>query len=486
MRWPSSLTARLTLWYTLLLAVPLVAFALVCYVVVSRTLERRTDVFIGDALTAFARELAAERRSAWPLRESMQRTVQEVRFRELQITIVDERAQVVAMSPLADDADEARNTRRPTAATEAAVLRALQATNLREPQALTLHSNGESFRVIARPYDVDSAHFALTGAYALSDIDDVLQRLREMFQLAIPLLLVTAAFGGYGLARRSLRPVTAMASQAGAISEQNLHERLPEGGGDELVGLARVFNGLLDRLEASFDRQRRFIADASHELRTPTAVVRTEADVTLSRDHREEADYRGSVTIIRDAAQRLTRIVDDLFLLSRADAGHLVSRREPLYLEEVVDHAVRAIRSVAQQRGVEVVLHSVVEAPLIGDADLLGRLVLNLLDNAIKHAPSGSNIDVSLTESGDHATLAVIDHGPGIPDGEHERIFERFVRLDAARARAESSATSGAGLGLAIARRIAELHGGRLTVAASQPGYTEFRLVVPITSAPPA
>ncbi len=484
MRWPSTLTARLTLWYTLLLALPLIAFASVCYFVVSRTLESRTDVFIGDALSAFARELAAERRSSEPIRESMQRTASEVRFRELHIAILDDSGRVVAMSPLADDEDEAKTTRRPSAATEAGVLAALRATDLHQPQGLRIRRPELSVRVLSRPYDADGVRYALTGAYALTDIDDVLQRLREMFQLAIPLLLIGAAFGGYALARRSLRPVTAMAAQAAAIGEQNLHERLPESGGDELIGLARVFNGLLNRLELSFDRQRRFIADASHELRTPTAVVRTEADVTLSRDHRDEDDYRGSVTIIRDAAQRLTRIVDDLFLLSRADSGHLVARPEPLYFEEVVDSTVRSLRSLAQQRGVELSLSRLEESPVVGDADLLGRLVTNLIDNAIKHAPAGTTVDASLSTSRTEATLSVVDHGAGIPVTEHERIFERFVRLDASRSRSDASATSGAGLGLAIARRIAELHRAQLTLHASRPGHTEFRLVLPLTTAP--
>ena len=153
-------------------------------------------------------------------------------------------------------------------------------------------------------------------------------------------------------------------------------------------GLAVVVNALLDRLETSFEQQRRFMADASHELRTPTAIIRTEAEVTLTRD-RGEDEYRSSVTVMRDAARRLTRIVDDLFLLARADSGHLVARRDALYLEELLHDAVRSVRQVAEQRGVVVKLGSIIEAPFEGDADLLGRLFLNLLDNAIKYSPKG-------------------------------------------------------------------------------------------------
>ena len=319
----------------------------------------------------------------------------------------------------------------------------------------------------------------MIGAYSLRDIDDVLHRVRQLFLLAIPLLLTTGALGGYVLARRSLAPVASMAARAAEISASTLSARLPVTGGDELVGLARVFNGLLDRLEETFGRQRRFITEASHELRTPTAVVRSEADVTLSRPHRTEVEYRASVEVIRDAAQRLTRIVDDLFLLSRADSGQLVVRRSPLYLEEVVHHATRAVQAVASEKHVDVVLHEVVDAPIEGDADLLGRLMLNLLDNAIKYAPPYTTVDVAMTLGTTGFGISVTDAGPGIPLSEQERVFERFVRLDSARSRSESSTMSGAGLGLAIARRIADLHGGTLRIVESRPGRTEFGVYIP-------
>ena len=478
--WPSSLRARLTLWYTLLLAVPVIAFALVCYVVVSRTLERRTDVFIGDALTAVEREMQAERRVQASLRESMQRTIDEVRFRELQIAILDRRGAVVAMEAVdAGEQLDADQLRRPTPDTEQELLSKVRERDLDAPLAMSVTSNGNLYRVLARPFDAEGERFVLTGAYAMRDIDEVLTRLREMFQLAIPLLLAGAALGGSALARRSLAPMSAMARQAAAISERNLHERLELAGGDELVSMATTVNGLLDRLEGSFDRQRRFITDASHELRTPTAVVRTEADVTLSADHRTEAEYRASVSIIRDTSRRLTRIVDDLFLLSRADSGQLVPRHDALYLEEVVHDATRAVRSVGQLRGVDVVLRNVCEAPVRGDADLLGRLVLNLLDNAIKYSPPDTSVTVDMTLEPSVYVVTVTDAGPGIPEADRARIFERFVRLDAARSRVDDTATSGSGLGLAIARRIAELHGGQLDLGESRPGHTEFRVSLP-------
>jgi signal transduction histidine kinase len=157
----------------------------------------------------------------------------------------------------------------------------------------------------------------------------------------------------------------------------------------------------------------------------------------------------------------------------------LVARREPVYLEELVDDATRAVRQLADARSIRVELREVVEAPFEGDADLLGRLLLNLLDNAIKHSPDGGAVEVGMSRRNGHYEIGVVDQGQGIPVEAREKIFERFVRLDAARARSEQSSTSGAGLGLAIARRIAEVHGGRLDLMESRPGRTEFRVTLP-------
>jgi len=469
-RWPSSLRARLTLWYTLLLALPLIVFAIACYLIFAATLDRRTDRFIGDALTAFASELTAERRSGLSAVEAMRRTVDEVRFRDLQIAILDRDSRVLVATALSD------------AGARDSIAGPLRGHDLAKPTSLTVPGRRglSSYRVISHPLAIDEKQFSLTGIYSLGEIEDMLERIRAIFLVAIPLLVLCAATGGYLLARRSLAPVASMAAQAASITASNMERRLSVQGGAELAGLARVVNDLLDRLERAFAQQRRFVADASHELRTPTAILRTEADVTLSREHRPEAEYRTSVTVMRNAGQRLTRIVDELFLLARADSGHLVAQRETIYLEDLVDEAIRAVHGVAELRGVKIELKRLVEAPVRGDADLLGRLLLNLLDNAIKYSPEGRTVQVEMSRGGGHCEITVVDEGPGIPPTAHEQIFERFFRVDPARSRSEGSTTSGAGLGLAIARRIAEMHAGRLELAGSRPGRTEFRLTLPL------
>lgn len=474
-RWPSSIRVRLTLWYTLLLAIPLVALAMLSYAAFSRAMVRGTDRFIGEALEAFTRELGAERRAGLTLQQAMFTTVNEVRFRELHIAIFDSAWRVVA-SASPPDADTG-------AVDNQAIVGALRAAGVTAgPVMLTLPAGPGGHRVRTQPLVADGRSFVVAGHYPLRESEAMMASIRRMFGLTIPLLILIAAVSGWFLAQRSLAPVSSMAAHAAAITASNLHERLPVSGGQELVRLSTVINGLLDRLEQSFEQQRRFMADASHELRTPTAIVRTEADVTLSRADRSPEEYRASIAIMQDAARRLTRIVDDLFLLARADAGHLVVQRVPLYLEDVVDDAARGVRPLADRRSVRVELAQVVEAQVLGDADLLGRLVLNLLDNAIKHSPDGGTVEVDMSRRNGECSVTVIDAGPGIPEAAQARVFERFFQVDAARAKGGDSATSGAGLGLAIARRIAEAHGGRVELVDSRAGHTEFRFTVPVAT----
>jgi two-component system OmpR family sensor kinase len=471
---PKSVRARLTLWYTLVLSLPLAAFAVGSFALFSRTLYDRTDAFIGDGLAVFTREVAAERRVIPTTIDAIRRTLLEVRFQDFDLLVLDESGALLARSaPRHDDGRDAM------AAKLADVLAALPARDSAGVGIRTLaHSTGPQ-RLHVRPLAVDNRRLTVVGVYPLREVEQALQRIRALFLIAIPLLIASAAIGGWFLAKRSFEPVSAMAARAAEIGATTLHERLPVITDDELGALARVLNQLLDRLEQSFAQQRRFMADASHELRTPAAVVRAEADVTLSREHRTEAEYRESMHVVQDAARRLTRIVDDIFLLARADAGHLVMQPTALHLEDVAHDAVRAVQHIANERHVRVDLAKVTAAPVTGDADLLGRVLLNVLDNAIKHAPDGGRVEVTLTRNGGSHALSVVDDGPGIPAEHQARVFERFYRVDSARSRTERSATSGAGLGLAISRRIAEMHGGRLELVSSRPGRTEFRVDLP-------
>lgn len=290
--------------------------------------------------------------------------------------------------------------------------------------------------------------------------------------MGVAISLLVAAAGGWLISRQTLRPLTRMAEQARGMDERDPKERLRAPPVDDELGrLAGSFNGLLDRLAAALRGQRQFMADASHELRTPVSVVRTAAQVTLAREGRTIEEFRQAMTIIVEQSGRLSRLVDDMFLLSRAEARGVPLRREFVHLDEVLAESVRAVQVLANQRGVSVTIGGADEVGLTADRGLLLRLVGNLLDNAIRHADSGGVVHAQLDVADGCAVLRLSNDGQEIPRSDRERIFERFVRV---------GESDGAGLGLPIARWIAEAHGGTVELAESRPGRTTFTVTLPI------
>ena len=289
--------------------------------------------------------------------------------------------------------------------------------------------------------------------------------------LAIAMALLAAAVGGWLIGRQTLKPLTRMAEQARRINERDPRERLVAPPVDDELGqLAVSFNGLLDRLTSALNHQRQFMADASHELRTPLSVVRTATQVTLSKDVRSPEEYRESLIIVGEQAHRLSRLVDAMFLLSRAEAKGVPLRHEFLNLDDILAESARGLRVLANQRGVAVTTDGDQEVGLTGDDALLRQMIGNLLDNAIRHADRNGNVMASLQRSADRVTLRINNDGPAIPAADRERIFERFVRM---------GGSDGAGLGLPIARWIAEAHGGTLQLQESRPGCTTFEVILP-------
>jgi signal transduction histidine kinase len=274
-----------------------------------------------------------------------------------------------------------------------------------------------------------------------------------------------------------------MSATAARIGAANLHERLPVANErDELGGLAGVINALLARLDASFEQQRRFMADASHELRTPVAIMRSEAEVALSQEERSNQELRESLVIFKDETKRLTAIVEDLFMLARADAGQYKLTSKEFYLDELAGEVTRSVRTLVAERGLTLQLDALEEMPFRGDENLLRRLLLNLVYNAIKYTPKGGALTVSCKQDGKRYIITVSDTGPGIPAEAQPHIFERFYRADSARSRAEDDSarlTSGAGLGLSIARWIAEAHDGTLDLLHSSAAGSVFQLILP-------
>ncbi|WP_307801115.1 sensor histidine kinase [Actinomadura violacea] len=283
--------------------------------------------------------------------------------------------------------------------------------------------------------------------------------------LGLPLLLVVVGGVTWLVTRRALRPVEAIRAEMAAItSAGDLARRVPvPGSRDEVAGLAETTNQTLGALERSVERQRRFVADASHELRSPLASLRTQLEVAAAHPHLLDVD--GAVQDV----VRLQDLAAGLLLLARLDAGER-PRHDRVDLGELVREEV-AHRAATGRVPVEVSGTGAFE--VLGSAAQLDRVLVNLLDNAQRHAASA--VRVGLAAAGGRVTLRVTDDGPGVPPADRERIFERFVRLDDARARDEG----GAGLGLAIARGVARAHGGDLTAGEAPGGGSAFELWLP-------
>jgi heavy metal sensor kinase len=281
----------------------------------------------------------------------------------------------------------------------------------------------------------------------------------------MPLVLAVAGLGGYFLTRRSLAPLGALAQQSRQISSHNLDARLQiNHAAEELATLAVSFNELLSRLDQSFEGMRRFVQDASHELRNPLAVIRSEADVALSQE-RSALEYKESLVAIQDEARRLSRLVDDLLNLARADAGRVQLRWEELYLNELLAECCRSLQPLAAARKIDLDCQSSCDVAIRGDELLLRRMIVNLLDNAIRYTLPGGKVAAAVEVQDSTIRVRIADNGIGIPPEAVGHVFERFYRADPARSNQEP----GFGLGLAIVQWIAESHHGAVELT-SQPG----------------
>jgi heavy metal sensor kinase len=309
----------------------------------------------------------------------------------------------------------------------------------------------------------------------LESADQELDELALVLGLGLPIAVGTAAIGGYVLARRALRPVADMIAEAKTITAENLSARLSVDNPDDEIGrLAHIFNETLARLESSFDQLKRFTADASHELRTPLTAIRSVGEVALS-EHRNDAEYRETISSMLEETDRLARLVDTLLTLARADARSVKPQRDKVDLRLLAREVVEHLAALSEEKHQTVVNRGDGSVVVMADRLVLRQAVINLLDNAIKYSPDGASIRVAVSAQDHTAVIEVVDSGPGIPAEHRDRIFDRFYRVDKARSRH----LGGAGLGLSIARSAVELHGGSISLESSERGST-FRIQLPL------
>ena len=469
-----SIRARLTAWYAGAFAVFELVFAVAGYGFVARATGARVDEDLRRTAGAIVAALDAQQGAGVFAGVAVTTVIREFRLGDVAVAVLDRQtgAMAVAFEVPAGAPDWRRGFMPPSPPDFRGVLAAAPPA----PAFITVVPPvGASVRLYSTPYEFAGRVLTVGVSQSLAAQQRTLGEARAALAVGVPLMLAAAVAGGYALARRGLRPVAAMTAQAAHLSAGTLHERLPvRDARDEVGRLAAVFNALLGRLEAAFAQQRRFVADASHELRTPVAIIAGEAELALGREGRDAEELRAALATIGQEAARLQQIVADLFLLARADAGERPRAVEELYLADLVAEVTHAVRTLAARKQITVAERVDGELPFRGDEALLRRLLLNLLDNAIKYTPPGGAVTVVAARRGGEYVIEVTDTGPGIPPDQRERVFERFFR--------GGSSGSGAGLGLAIARWIATAHGGGVALTHSGADGSTFAVTLPAQS----
>ncbi|HCT57811.1 MAG TPA: HAMP domain-containing protein [Gemmatimonas aurantiaca] len=485
-----SIRTRLTLWYTAALGVLLLIMGSATYAVLKRVTRADSDAYLTDTADAVAASLQLALAGVPPAfaqdslapRWAADRTLENHRFRDIGVAIFQARtsnADGPVLHLLAvDTTSSATRYFGGAAGWQIASTSAVRALALMDTDLVTLDPHRE--RVVSLPVSTRRGLYVVAVSQSLAARDVLFARVRETMWIGVPIALLLAMAGGLGLAAASLRPVDAMRAQAEQITASNLHERLPvPSTEDELSRLSRTFNALLDRVEDAFEQRRRFTADASHELRTPVAIVIGESELALSSD-RSADQYRSALRIIHGEARRLASIVGDLFLLARRDGAEQAIAPVPLFLEELVGDCVDAIGGIARSKGLTLEFSPMSEVPYTGDDAMLRRVVMNLLDNAIKYTPAGGRVRVEAQpRPHEGAVVRVSDTGVGIPAEHQPRIFERFYRVQHTTDRSGLADASGAGLGLPIAAWIAQAHGGSLQLVRSDDSGSVFELTLP-------
>jgi heavy metal sensor kinase len=450
--------ARLTLWYIGVLAVVLLSFSAGVLWVQGRYSRTQFDTELASVAMTAASVLRSELAESHQLARAAAETRTAVDIPNRTVAILDGDGQ-----PVAGHWRGFHRVNLPRLTGESVV-------------TTTLIQDGAPWRARLQREETPDGPYIVFVAAAETPLAREQQVLARTLLVGMPTALLLSAIVSWWAASRALAPLTRMSEEAGRITVQSLDSGLSTVNLDDEVGqMGRSFNQLLARVAAAVDSQRQFMADASHELRTPVSAARTAVDVTLAQPHRDEEEYRDALDIVRTQTQRLGRMVDDMFVLARADASGYRLRMADCLADEILAECIEAARVLAVPEAIT--LETVLEPsiPLRADETLVGQLALNLLENAITHTPPGGRVRLELGRAGGSARIAVIDSGCGIPAADRDRIFERFVRLDQARAN-----EGGAGLGLPIARWIAESHGGTLTLEASGPDGSTFVVMLPV------
>lgn len=465
-----SVRTRLTLWYLCVLGLTLVAFSTGVYFLLAHSLYQRLDADLKAAVEgtkAMLERVVGKEEN----REVITSELEELFSPEQAVAVFDERQNLVAEKTARNGVHALISPIDNKQTAESVFYVTLRGGN----------SDDDERRIAIRKVNIPAAQksYFIAVSHPTKPVEEELELLENIFFVAVPLTIILAGVGGWFLARRGLAPVVVMSERARRISAENLELRLPVANPrDELGSLASTFNELLARLDAAFAQQRQFVADASHELRTPLYVIHTTAEVTLEKTNRNENEYREAIAMMDEQTRRLTKIVEDMFTLARADTGSRPLEQSDFYLDELLEETIRAAGVLATRKNISLNVAAFAESPFHGDEGLLRQMFLNLLGNAVKHTPSGGRVGVKLESKSSGFFITITDTGRGIPAEAQPHIFERFYRADKSRSHTETN--GGAGLGLAIAKWVVETHNGTLELIRSDAEGSTFVVFLPI------
>ncbi|HSU58544.1 MAG TPA: ATP-binding protein [Bryobacteraceae bacterium] len=463
-----SIRARLTLYFTVLFGVIVVGLAVASYLLFAHDTYSKLDSALRIAVSTTA-SLGEHEMNESPTKAAAEAELQSVLLEKHNTPLPD--TQILVRE------GDRQAAYKPDELPTTPDLPKIPAAQLNRASDL------QGLRIAHRRLDIPkfNARYQISAAKPLAPVQAEISDFRIALLILVPLGLGLAALAGYLLARRSLSPLRELTETIAATTSSDLTAGVNlTTSQDEIGRLARQFNRLLERLEIAFTSQRRFMADASHELRTPVSVALSAAQVTVRDPHRSVSDCDEALEVIEHQMLRLRRIVDDMLFLSQADVASPGKDNSELFLDEAVSEASRSASALARAKQQNLILDELPEARCLGDQDLLTRAILILLDNAIKFTPPGGEIRVGLQRRATYWVCSVTDSGVGIPEAAQPHIFERFFRGDSP----TGQTNTGAGLGLAIARSIVESHAGNIRLVSSRPGATSFEIAIPALDLP--
>jgi heavy metal sensor kinase len=347
---------------------------------------------------------------------------------------------------------------------------------LRENVYTSVGPDGEPIRVLRKDLAAMGSTFHVLVAESLEETLAMISSFRNFLLLVIPSGVVIVCMVGWWIAKMALKPLSAFSGRVSTITHKTLGERIDSGAETvELKGLALAFNNMLDRLKKAFDSERRLVADASHELKTPVSVIRAECDVTLQRERSRE-EYVETIKSIREVTASIDGVVRDLLSLARLDSGILdPADFLPLSINECLGKMIAMMTMLAEEKHVEIMVDFAEDLRVRGNREILAEAFLNLFENGIKYNRANGVLEVSTMKEGEKAVISIRDTGPGIREDERERVFDRFYRSDAVRG------AEGTGLGLSITRAIIEAHGGEIRVESELGVGSTFIVTLPVS-----